>query len=64
MNSRRPLGTGPRPAEEQSPIGDCRERGRTAAEQVAVKPLALAVEDEGVQARPPGRRPSGKGAHF
>ncbi|NED05767.1 hypothetical protein G3I55_29420, partial [Streptomyces sp. SID6648] len=53
---RRPLGTGPRPAEEQSPIGDYRERARTAAERAAVEPPALAVEDEVVQARPSGRR--------
>jgi len=59
--TRRPLGTGPRPTEEQSPIGDCRERGRTAAERAAVEPPALAVEDEVVQARPPGRRRLGTG---
>ncbi|MFT9669340.1 hypothetical protein ACMZ5M_20075 [Streptomyces rhizosphaericola] len=42
--TRRPLGTGPRTAEEQSPIGDQRERGRTAAERAAVEPPALAVD--------------------
>src|SRR5690606_22414190 len=56
-----PVGTGPRPTEEQSPIGDCRERGRTAAERAAVEPPALAVEDEVAQARPPGRRQLGTG---
>lgn len=59
--TRRPLGTGPRPAEEQSPIDDCRERGRTAAERAAVEPPALAAEDEVVQARTPGRRRLGTG---
>ena len=61
MNSRRPLGTGPRPAEEQSPIGDYRVRGRTAAERAAVEPPALAVEVEVVEARPPSRRTLGTG---
>ncbi len=59
--TRRPLGTGPQAAEEQSPIGDQRERGRTAAERAAVEPPALAVENEVVEARPPGRRPLGTG---
>ncbi|MER5757229.1 hypothetical protein [Streptomyces sp. NPDC002088] len=57
--TRRPLGTGPRPTQEQSPTSD--SRGRTAAERAADEPLAPAVEDEVAQVSPPGRRPLGAG---
>ncbi|MFD4143048.1 hypothetical protein [Streptomyces sp. NPDC058572] len=58
--TRRPLGTGPRPAEaELSPTGDSRER-RTAAERAAVEPPARATKDQ-VETRPPGRRTLGTG---
>lgn len=58
---RRPLGTGPRRVEEQLPVGDCREHGRTAAERAAVEPPTPAAEEEVVQARPAGRRRLGTG---
>ncbi|WP_262705294.1 MULTISPECIES: hypothetical protein [Streptomyces] len=59
--TRRTLGTGPRPDEpELTPVGDSRERARTAAERAAAEPIASADEDQ-MQTRPPGRRRLGTG---
>ncbi|MEU0396530.1 hypothetical protein ABZ208_27830 [Streptomyces sp. NPDC006208] len=60
--TRRPLGTGPRPIAEAelSPIGDSRERGRTAAERAADKPPARAPEHQ-AETWPPDRRQLGTG---
>ncbi|MGW7754472.1 hypothetical protein ACWGK6_23565 [Streptomyces violaceusniger] len=61
MTTRRPLGAGPRPDEpELSPIGDNRERARTAAERAVAEPSALSDEDQ-PQTRLPGRRQLGTG---
>lgn len=56
---RRPLGIGPRPAVEQSPLVD--SRGGTVAERAAVEPLAPAVEGGVVPVLASGRRPLGAG---
>ncbi|WP_099017361.1 hypothetical protein [Streptomyces malaysiensis] len=59
--TRRILGTGPRPDEpELTPVGDSRERARTAAERAAAQQLDPSDEDQ-MQARPPGRRRLGTG---
>jgi hypothetical protein len=60
---RRPLGTGPRPAKEQSPMGN--SRGGTAADRATAEPPALAAKVEMTQTPPPGRRPLGtRGSHL
>ncbi|MGW7754654.1 hypothetical protein ACWGK6_24550 [Streptomyces violaceusniger] len=59
--ARRTLGTGPRPDEpELTPVGDSRERARTAAERATAQQLDPSDENQ-MQTRPPGRRRLGTG---
>ncbi|MGW3563522.1 hypothetical protein ACWDSL_06410 [Streptomyces sp. NPDC000941] len=59
--ARRPLGTGPHSGEpELSPIGDSRERARTAAERAAAEPAAQ-FDEEQLRTYSPGRRRLGTG---
>ncbi|WP_405800458.1 hypothetical protein OG291_03180 [Streptomyces halstedii] len=68
MINRRPLGTGPVPAGNPGlpPRTDAASRAGLAAERLptipaAAEPPALAIENEVVEARSPGRRPLGPG---
>ncbi|WP_438452678.1 hypothetical protein [Streptomyces asiaticus] len=62
--TRRTLGAGPRPDEpESTPVGDSRERARTAAERAAAQQLDPSdpSDEDQMQTRPPGRRRLGTG---
>ncbi len=59
-NSRRTLGTGPRPDDSELSPNDNRERARTAAERAAAEPTDPSEEGQ-LPTRPQGRRRLGTG---